>query len=41
MAALTLTVLPLSINPELRMGKGAWILLLGSYAAYVVLRAIL
>jgi cation:H+ antiporter len=40
MAALTITVLPLSINPERRMGKGAGILLLGSYAAYIAWRTL-
>jgi cation:H+ antiporter len=40
MAALTLTVLPLSINPEHCMGKKAGIVLLGAYAAYIAWRTL-
>jgi len=40
MAVLTVTVLPLSINPDRSMGRGAGIVLLGTYAAYIVARAL-
>jgi cation:H+ antiporter len=40
MGALTLTVLPLSFNPERRMGRTAGIVLLGAYIAYVAWRSL-